>query len=86
MEDFEFEFDYDDDGEETDIYYILGENPIKVTCIDSFPARAETPDLKTKTFVTDNSIIKHINDSADVIKVSETDFINFCLSRGIKPI
>lgn len=80
------EFEYDEDGDETVLYYILGEVPIKVTCEDSFPFRAERVDFATKSFVLDNSIIKRINDADDVRKVSEIDFRNFCLSRGIKPI
>lgn len=80
------DFEYDEDGEETVIYYILGELPIKVTCEDSFPFRAERGDIESKSFVLDNSLIRRINDSSDVRKVSEVDFRNFCLSRGIKPI
>lgn len=80
------DFEYDEDGEETVIYYILGEIPIKVTCEDSFPFRAERGDFESKSFVLDNSLIRRINDSADVRKISELDFRNFCLSRGIKPI
>ncbi len=80
------EFDYDEDGEQTVLYYILGEVPIKVSCEDSFPYRAERGDYETKAFVLDNSVIKRINDADDIRKVSEVDFRNFCLSRGIKPI
>lgn len=82
----EFEFEYDDDGEETYLYYILGERPVKITCIDSFPIQAETPDFEKKIFVRDNSVIKRVTDSADVIKVSVKDFNEFCLSKGIKPV
>ena len=80
------DFEYDEDGEISVLYYILGEIPIKLTCEDSFPFRAERWDYDAKSFVLDNGVIKRINDSADVRKVSETDFRNFCLSRGIKPI
>ncbi len=79
-------FDYDEDGEISVLYYVLGEIPIKLTCENSFPFRAERGDYDTKAFVLDNSVIKRINDSADIRKVSEADFRNFCLSRGIKPI
>ncbi|MGN7437733.1 MAG: hypothetical protein ACTHOO_03740 [Alcanivorax sp.] len=82
----DFEFDYDDDGEETVLYYILGERPVKVTCIDSFPFQAETPDFDKGIFVKDNKVIKRINDSSDVVKVSENEFKEFCLSKGITPI
>ena len=83
----DFEFEYDDDGEETIIYYILGDRPVKVTCIDSFPIQAETPDYEQGgIFVKDNKVIRRINDSADVVKVTENEFKEFCLSRGIKPI
>lgn len=80
------DFEYDEDGEQTVLYYILGEIPIKVSCEDSFPYRAERGDYETKAFVLDNSVIKRINDADDIRKVSEVDFRNFCLSRGIKPI
>ena len=82
----EQDFEYDEEGEISVLYYILGEIPIKLTCEDSFPFRAERWDYDTKSFVLDNGVIKRINDSADVRKVSEADFRNFCLSRGIKPI
>ena len=71
----DFEFEYDDDGEETVIYYILGDRPVKVTCIDSFPIQAETPDYEQDgIFVKDNKVIRRINDSADVVKVTENEF------------
>ncbi|MBK6896789.1 MAG: hypothetical protein IPH06_09380 [Alphaproteobacteria bacterium] len=82
----EQDFEYDEEGEISVLYYILGEIPIKLTCEDSFPFRAERGDYDTKSFILDNGVIKRINDSADVRKVSEADFRNFCLSRGIKPI
>ncbi len=80
------DFEYDEEGEISVLYYILGEIPIKLTCEDSFPFRAERGDYDTKSFILDNSVIKRNNDSADVRKVSEGDFRNFCLSRGIKSI
>lgn len=81
------EFEYEEDGEQSVLYYILeGEIPLKVTCENTFPYRIEKGDLLTKSFVLDNSMIREINDSFDIRKVSEIDFRNFCLSRGIKPI
>ncbi len=76
-------FDYDEDGEESVIYYILGERPIIMYCIDSFPYKVETYDQDQGKFVRDNSLIKRINDSTDIDKVDAVEFKNFCLSRGI---
>lgn len=77
------EFDYDDDGEESVIYYILGERPIIMHCIDSFPHKVEVYDKDEGKFVRDNSLIRRINDSLEIDKVDENGFKNFCLSRGI---
>lgn len=76
-------FDYDDAGEESVIYYILGERPIIMYCTDSFPYKIETYDHDQGRFVRDNSLIRQINDSLDIDKVDAVEFKNFCLSRGI---
>ncbi|MCB1593021.1 MAG: hypothetical protein KDI90_11290 [Alphaproteobacteria bacterium] len=79
------EFDYDEDGEISVLFYILGDIPIKVTCEDSFPFRAERGDTASRSLVLDNSMIRLINNADDVRKVSEAVFRDYCLSKGIKP-
>lgn len=76
--------DYDEDGEETVIYYILGERAIIMRCIDSFPYKIETATSEDNVFVIDNGLISRINDSYDIDTVNENDFKSFCLSRGIE--
>ena len=79
------EFDYDDDGEETVIFYIMGIKPIMVECIDSFPVFATALDFKTKEFAPYPELMRDINDSVEIVKVDEIEFRNACLALGAKP-
>ena len=67
-------------------YYLYGECPVKVICVDGFPDTVHAYDFKTKTFIEDESYLKLITDSLDTKRIAEKAFRNFCLSRGIKPI
>lgn len=82
----DFDFHYDENGEKTTLYYILGERPLKVTCVDSLPVKIQALDFEARKFIIDNTLIKRINDAVELRKVNEADFRNFCLSKGIKPI
>ncbi len=79
-------FDYDEDGEKTTIYYILGDRPIKVTCIDDVPDKILAYDFETKSFKRDGKLLRIINDSMEIRKIDELEYRNKCLSLGVKPI
>lgn len=78
--------DYDEDGEVTITYYILGDRPIKVTCIDDVPDSIYAYSFETRAFERDGNMLRIINDSMDIRKVDELEYRNKCLSVGVKPI
>ncbi len=79
--------DQEKDKKEIDIvYYLMGARPIKVTYVDDFPELVQTPDFETKEFVYDHKILRRIEESMDVEKITEQEFRDACLAIGVKPI
>lgn len=68
------------------IYYILGACPIKVIYVDGSLDLAQVFDFEQKKFVYDMRIMRRINDSMEVRKVSKTEFADACLALGVKPV
>lgn len=59
------------------IYYILGNHHIRVTLSEEFPDcpdATERYDPVNKTFTRDGSLLRRINDSVDIEKVSKEKF------------
>lgn len=81
----DFDFIYDEDGEETYEYYLLGDLPIRATVFNNSFILTETINIKTKSLGIDNIYITELKTSNDVKKISEVDFINQCLKFGVQP-
>ncbi len=81
----EEDFDYDEDGAETVLYYLIGDRPVIIYNIDSFPYMAETADFDKKEFYRDNKMIMRVEDSNDTVRLTEQEFRDYCLTKGIKP-